>query len=109
MASVIYRELEREQRIVNVRVTIDDRPGVLARISAIIGETGANILEVAHSRMFLDVSAKGAELEFMLETRDAGHVDDVAKALEAAGFKVPCWMRPEARPMPLIFSSVFNE
>ena len=88
MASVIYRELEREQRIVNVRVTIDDRPGVLARISAIIGETGANILEVAHSRMFLDVSAKGAELEFMLETRDAGHVDDVAKALEAAGFKV---------------------
>ncbi|MGI9373660.1 MAG: threonine ammonia-lyase [Hyphomicrobiales bacterium] len=88
MASVIYRELERDQRIVNIRVTIDDRPGVLARISAIIGETGANILEVAHSRMFLDVSAKGAELEFMLETRDAGHVEEVADRLEAAGFKV---------------------
>ncbi|MGI9483871.1 MAG: threonine ammonia-lyase [Hyphomicrobiales bacterium] len=87
MASVIYRELEREQRIVNIRVTIDDRPGVLARIASIIGETGANILEVAHSRMFLDVSAKGAELEFMLETRDGGHVEEVAQELEAAGFK----------------------
>ena len=88
MASVIYRELEREQRIVNIRVTIDDRPGVLAKIATIIGETGANILEVAHSRMFLDVSAKGAELEFMIETRDAAHVDDVTNALEARRFKV---------------------
>jgi threonine dehydratase len=88
MASVIYRELEREQRIVNIRVIIDDRPGVLAKIATIIGHTGANILEVAHSRMFLDVSAKGAELEFMIETRDADHVGEVTDALERLGFKV---------------------
>lgn len=88
MASVIYRELEREQRIVNIRVTIDDRPGVLAKIATVIGATGANILEVAHSRMFLDVSAKGAELDFMIETRDSSHVDEVTEKLEQTGFKV---------------------
>ena len=33
LASVIYRELEREQRIVNLRIQIDDRPGVLGRIA----------------------------------------------------------------------------
>ncbi len=88
MASVIYRELEREQRIVNIRVTIDDRPGVLAGISTIIGEAGANILEVAHSRMFLDVSAKGAELDFMIETRGPQHVEEVVTDLETAGYRV---------------------
>ncbi|MEM7425074.1 MAG: threonine ammonia-lyase [Pseudomonadota bacterium] len=88
MASVLYRELVREQRIVNIRVTIDDRPGVLAGISLIIGRTGANILEVAHSRMFLDVSAKGAELDFMVETRGPSHVQEVVALLEADGYRV---------------------
>lgn len=88
MASVLYRELVREQRIVNIRVTIDDRPGVLAGISGIIGRTGANILEVAHSRMFLDVSAKGAELDFMVETRGATHVREIVALLEADGYRV---------------------
>ena len=88
MASVLYRELVREQRIVNIRVTIDDRPGVLAGISDIIGRTGANILEVAHSRMFLDVSAKGAELDFMVETRGAAHVREIVALLEADGYRV---------------------
>ncbi len=88
MASVLYRELVREQRIVNIRVTIDDRPGVLAGISAIIGNSGANILEVAHSRMFLDVAAKGAELDFMVETRGPAHVQEIVALLEADGFQV---------------------
>ncbi|MCP5084648.1 MAG: threonine ammonia-lyase [Alphaproteobacteria bacterium] len=100
MASVIYRELERELRIVNIRVTIDDRPGVLAAISTIIGETGANILEVAHSRMFLEVSAKGAELDFMIETRGPDHVDEVVEALEAADFNVRVLDSPGGKATP---------
>jgi threonine dehydratase len=86
LASVITRELQREQRIVNLRVMIDDRPGVLGRIATALGGLGANILEVSHSRMFLDVPAKGAELEFMLETRDARHAEEIVASLEAQGF-----------------------
>ena len=81
MASVIYRELERDQRIVNIRVTIDDRPGVLAGIATILADTGANILEVSHSRMFLDVSAKGAELDFMVENTRTGSCEPHGPAL----------------------------
>lgn len=100
MASVIYRELERELRIVNIRVTIDDRPGVLAAIATIIGATGANILEVAHSRMFLEVSAKGAELDFMIETRGPDHVDEVVEQLETAGFNVRVLDAPGGKANP---------
>jgi threonine dehydratase len=86
LASVIYRELEREHRIVNLRIQIDDRPGVLGRIATLLGHLGANILEVSHRRMFLDVPAKGAELEIMLETRDGPHADEIVARIEAEGF-----------------------
>jgi threonine dehydratase len=86
LASVIYRELEREQRLANLRIQIDDRPGVLGRIATILGQNGANILEVSHRRMFLDVPAKGAELEIMIEARDGRHVDEIVAVIENEGF-----------------------
>jgi threonine dehydratase len=86
LASVITRELQREQRIVNLRVLIDDRPGVLGRIATALGALGANILEVKHDRTFLDVPAKGAELEIMIETRDARHAEDIVSSIIRQGF-----------------------
>jgi threonine dehydratase len=86
LASVIYRELEREHRIVNLRIQIDDRPGVLGRIASRLGPLGANILEVSHRRLFLDVPAKGAELEIMIETRDGRHAEEIVESIESDGF-----------------------
>jgi threonine dehydratase len=86
LASVITRELQREQRIVNLRIQIDDRPGVLGKIATLLGKLGANILEVSHQRMFLDIPAKGAELEVMIETRDAGHAQEIISTIESQGF-----------------------
>ena len=97
LASVLYRELERQQRIVNFRVQINDRPGVLGRIACLLGDAGANILEVAHSRMFLDVPAKGAELDFMVETRDAPHAEEIIARIEAEGFRVHLLDAPGGR------------
>ena len=70
LASIMVRELEREDRIVSFRLTIPDRPGVLGIIATRIGALGANILEVDHRRLFLDVPAKGAKLDVTIETRE---------------------------------------
>lgn len=86
LSSIIYRELERDSRIVNLRIEIDDRPGMLGKIASLLGQHGANILEVAHSRMFLDVPAKGAELEIMIETRDSNHAHDIVNILDSQGY-----------------------
>lgn len=86
LASVITRDLQREQRIINLRIQIDDRPGVLGRIATLLGKLGANILEVSHQRMFLDIPAKGAELEVMIETRDSGHAQDIISEIGKQGF-----------------------
>jgi threonine dehydratase len=87
LASVMVRELEREDRIVSFRLTIPDRPGILGQIASRLGELGANILAVDHHRLFLDVPAKGAKLDITMETRDALHAEDIFRALAADGYQ----------------------
>jgi len=86
LASVLTRSLIRDGRIVSLRFTGDDRPGLLASVSRIIGEQGANIISVEHRRHTLDVPAKGAEFDIEIETRDGVHTDQIIGILAAAGY-----------------------
>ncbi len=86
LASIMVRELERSVQIVSFRLTIPDRPGVLGTIATRLGTLGANILEVDHRRLFLDVPAKGAKLDVTIETRDAAHAEEILGALAADGY-----------------------
>jgi len=86
LASIMVRELEREDQIVSFRLTIPDRPGVLGIIATRIGALGANILEVDHRRLFLDVPAKGAKLDVTIETRNAAHAEEIMAAFAADGY-----------------------
>lgn len=87
LSSIMVRELERENRIMSFRLTIPDRPGVLGHIATRLGELDANILEVAHKRLFLDVPAKGARLHVTVETRDRAHADTILEAFDKAGYQ----------------------
>lgn len=86
LASVLTRALVREGRISSLRIIGDDRPGLLGRVAKVIGDVGANIIEVAHNRLALDVPAKGAEFDILIETRDAQHTQEVVDALSANGY-----------------------
>jgi threonine dehydratase len=83
----MVRELQREERIVSFRLTIPDRPGILGQISTTLGGLAANILEVDHRRLFLDVPAKGAKLDVTIETRDRAHAEKIFAALAAEGYQ----------------------
>jgi threonine dehydratase len=87
LASIMVRELERESQIVSFRLTVYDRPGVLGEIATRLGELGANILEVDHRRLFLDVPAKGAKLDVTIETRDRAHAESILQTLAAEGYR----------------------
>ena len=88
LSSVISRGLVRQGRIVSLRVEIPDHPGTLAQIASVVGDAGANIIEVAHHRLFSDVPVKGADLDLMIETRDPEHGREVVARLTAAGYSV---------------------
>jgi len=95
LATIMVRELERDNRIVSFRLTIPDQPGVLGTIATRLGALGANILEVDHRRLFLDVPAKGAKLDVTIETRDAAHAEEIMAAFAADGY-LPVRIEPGA-------------
>ena len=86
LANVIARVRLREGRVVRMRVEIDDKPGVLADVARLIGECGANILDVTHQRHFHDVSSKNAELDITFETRSPEDLEAIVVKLHAANY-----------------------
>ena len=88
LSTLILRGLVRDGRITRLTFEIDDTPGQLADISRIIGESGANVVEVIHQRMMQSVSLKQAELDVVIEARDIGHVKELVDTLRSAGFRL---------------------
>ncbi|MCC6887985.1 MAG: threonine ammonia-lyase [Hyphomicrobiales bacterium] len=86
LSTIMVRELERDGRIAAYRLTIPDRPGVLGHIATLLGALGANILEVEHRRLFLDVPAKGAKLDITVETRGRAHDEEIFARLQREGY-----------------------
>jgi threonine dehydratase len=90
IASVLTRELAREGRLTQLTIDIVDRPGQLAAVSHLLGDAGANIIEVSHQRTFSDLPAKATLLGLVIETRDQAHLDEVMVALALGGFHARC-------------------
>ncbi len=88
LSNVILREMMREGRILQLVVEIEDQPGWLAKIATVVGETGGNILDVAHNRMMTDMSVKSADLSLTIEARDAAHGAEIHETLIRAGFVI---------------------
>jgi threonine dehydratase len=88
LSSVILRGLVRSGRLSRMRVGVPDAPGSLARLTAVIGAEGGNIVDVAHQRAFSRLSVKQADIDLTIETRNADHATAIGAALERAGFSV---------------------
>jgi threonine dehydratase len=86
LSSVLNRELVREKRMVTYRILGDDRPGMLSAMAAVIGGLNGNIVDVVHNRLALDVPAKGAEFDILVETQDARHAERIGAALQEKGY-----------------------
>lgn len=85
LAAIIERGMVRAGRLARIRVNARDTPGVLARITAVVAEAGANIDEVHHQRAFSTLSAQSVEVELVLQTRNNAHVDEVLQRLQSGG------------------------
>jgi len=73
LANTLMRNLLRDGRIMRVVLEMPDRPGMLAEIASRIGALGGNIIEVSHHRLCAAPSVQDAQLEVMIESRDAAH------------------------------------
>ena len=88
LGTIFNRNMMSDGRLVRLRIDISDEPGMLASISAAIGESGGNIVEIYHQRMFYDVPAKLAKIDAVVDTRGQAHVEEIIAALVARHFSV---------------------
>jgi threonine dehydratase len=84
LANTLMRNLLRDGRLLRVVLEMPDRPGMLADIATRIGNRGGNIIEVSHHRLFSSPSVQDAQLEIMIEARDAAHGMAIENALAEA-------------------------
>jgi threonine dehydratase len=88
LANVLLRNLLRDGRLLRLHLDIPDRPGVLADIATRVAAAGGNVIEVSHQRLFAAPSVQSAELELMVEVRDAAQGNAIVAALEAGRYEV---------------------
>ncbi|MDH3756036.1 MAG: threonine ammonia-lyase [Acidimicrobiia bacterium] len=87
LSEVTMRHLVRSGRLVRLRVTVDDTPGNLAGVTAIVAVERANVVEIGHHRLS-GVLGRRSDIDLLLETMGPDHIDHVRVALEQAGHDV---------------------
>jgi threonine dehydratase len=98
LAAVNLRELVRSGRMSTFWVELDDRPGTLGRVTTLVGELGANIVEVTHRWLDPGVPARATTVEFTVETTDRDHLAAIVAGLADHGYQVRT--APPASPSP---------
>ena len=88
VSRIIERGLVKDGRLVRLLVVLQDRPGALARLTALIAEERANILHIDHDRAFSRQALGSTEVELTLETSGRKQIDTLKQRLEAAGYAV---------------------
>ena len=87
LAAIIERGMVRSGRLARIKVSARDIPGALAQITAVVAQAGANVEEVHHQRAFTLLAAQNVEIELVLQTRSAEHVQQVLELLRSAGMQ----------------------
>lgn len=79
---IIDRGLIESHRKVTIAVPIQDRPGTLHRLTKIISDVGANVLQVVHDRDSSGTGITGARVVFTLETKGEEHLKTLLKEMK---------------------------
>ena len=88
ISRVIVRGLVKDGRLVRLRVRLRDRPGSLARLTALVAEARANVLRIEHDRAFSRAPVGDTEVELTLETSGPEQIATIKRHLADAGYAV---------------------
>ncbi len=88
ISKVIEKGQIRKGRLVELSVTVDDAPGSLNRLTKVIADLGANVLEVHHDRISQGLFLRETRIEFVLETKSPEHISQIKAALEKIGGRI---------------------
>jgi len=88
ISRIIEKGLIRDGRVARFSVIVHDQPGALAQLADRIARTGANILQISHTRGFGQIAIGETEIELILETTGPAHVEEIYRSLVKHKFKI---------------------
>lgn len=87
MSSVVQHGLIQRDRIFTVSVLLPDKPGELAKVSALLAEERGNVIKLEHNQ-FISINRNAAvELRITLEAEGTEHKTRIVQALNDAGYR----------------------
>jgi threonine dehydratase len=88
VSKIIEKGQIRKGRLCELSVVVDDLPGNLNRMTQAIADLGANVLQVNHDRISKGLYLRETRIEFVLETRNPEHIEQIKQALVQAGGRI---------------------
>jgi threonine dehydratase len=86
LARIIERGLVKDGRLVRLRVHLPDYPGALHKLTGILAERRANIVETSYDRAYHNVNLGDTAIDITMETRGPDHIAELISALSAHGY-----------------------
>ncbi len=93
LAHIARRHESQAGRRLVLLARLPDRPGSLALLLSLVGEHGANLLDVEHIREGFDLHVRETAVQLVLETRGQAHAAQVTEAVRRAGYSEPRVLR----------------
>jgi threonine dehydratase len=86
LARIIERGLVKDGRLVRLRVHLPDYPGALHRLTGILAQHRANIVETSYDRAYHNVNLGDTAIDITMETRGPDHIAELISALSTNGY-----------------------
>jgi threonine dehydratase len=86
LARIIERGLVKDGRLVRLRVHLPDYPGALHRLTGILAQHRANIVETSYDRAYHNVNLGDTAIDITMETRGPDHIAELISALGTNGY-----------------------
>src|SRR5207253_1155051 len=88
LSRIIERGLVKDGRLVRLRVHLPDYPGALHRLTGILAQHRANIVETSYEKAYYGVNLGDTAIDITMETRGPDHIAELLSALGAAGYSL---------------------
>jgi len=87
LSRIIERGLAEDGRMVRMRIHLPDYPGALHKLTGVLAQHRANIVQTAYDRTYFGVDLGNTAIDLTMETRGSEHVAELVRALKAEGYQ----------------------
>jgi len=87
LSVIIEKGLIKSNKKLNLMVTLIDKPGSLKKLTDILEELNANIIQIDYNRVSATLSFGDAHVTLSLETKNQDHQQDIKNALNKEGYQ----------------------